>query len=136
MEQRVDNKEQESFEAKIALAMLKEHGVKVQKETKNLKKTKIYATIAFFVATAVSYNVFINLNWPEDASAKVLAIGALGWIVILFSESMGKFEGNMWSFGRIGTNITCESPGSILRLLGWIFIFLPIVIALLNLASR
>ena len=78
-------------------------------------------------------NIFLSLNWPPKASGKILGVGVTGLFIILFSESAGKYKGNLWLGGRIGTNVTEETPASALRFLGWIFIFVPIVIALLNL---
>jgi hypothetical protein len=136
MEKEANNKKQMPIEAELALCEVMQKGTETQKKSNNLRKIKIYATVIVTITTFCAANIFINLNWSSDVSAKILEIGLMGWFIILFSESIGKYKGTLWFYGRIGTNITEESPASVLRLLGWIFIFLPIAIALLCLINR
>lgn len=135
MEQQSSNQKQKSIEAEIALLQFKEQARESSRKVRSLMRTKIYAVIAFLLVTFSAANIFLNLNWPSKASSKILGIGVTGLFIILFSESAGKYKGNLWLMGRIGTNVTAETPASVLRLAGWIFIFIPIIVALLNLAS-
>jgi hypothetical protein len=134
MEQSLNNQKQNSVEAEIALLRFREQSVESYKKAERLKRVKIYAIIIFLLVNFFAGTIFSILNWPSEASSRILGISFTGLFIILLSENIGKYTGNLWLMGRIGTNITRETPASVLRFLGWVFIFMPILIALLNLA--
>lgn len=135
MKQEFKNEKQGSIEAEMALLQFKEKGREISTKIKSTRKTKTYATIVFLLVTFYSASIFSTLNWPSNARGKILGVGVAGLFIVLFSESAGKYKGNMWLVGRIGTKITEETPAGVLRFLGWFFIFIPLVIALINLVS-
>lgn len=136
MKQQLDNQKQNSIEAEIALLRFKEQGGETSIKIESTRKIKIHATIILILALFFSVSIFLYLKWPSNAIGRILGVGLTGWFMILFSENIGKYKGNLWLMGRIGTRITEETPNGALRLVGWIFIFVPVVIALLNLISK
>ena len=59
-----------------------------------------------------------------EIACKTLAFVILPLTCVWFSEAMGNYTGMMGSMP-----INQESPGVIVRLLGWVLLFLPIVFA-------
>lgn len=92
-----------------------------------MPKRKILAVlvaIAYLISSATT-------GWPTTFFGMLfLVLFSLPWI--LFSEQAGEYKGiASWRYGHF-VWITKESPPGMVEFMGWVFLFLPIVIYLLT----
>ena len=88
-----------------------------------LKKTSLVIAAVYLICA------LLLGGWVWFLITVALLIVAL--IMIWFGEEMGDYVGGFHRIGR--PYITKRSPGSLISLLGWIFLLLPIIVVLLKL---
>lgn len=94
-------------------------------------KRKLFAIIIFLAIFFSAPFVISEFGFDEDATGRIAGIAFIGLICVLFSEGLGSYTGPMWSVGRIGTHIGRTSPPGIVEFLGWILLFVLILVFLL-----
>jgi len=92
---------------------------------------KLFALLLFIAIFFFTPFVITKFGFDEGATGRIVGIALIGLLCVLFSEGFGSYTGPMWSVGRIGTRIDRPSPPGIIEFLGWIFLFIPILVFLL-----
>jgi hypothetical protein len=65
---------------------------------------------------------------PTDSLNKIEGLATLGLLILLASGRLSSYAGPSWPVGRFGQRINKPSPEIVLRMLGWILLFLVLMI--------
>jgi len=97
---------------------------------------KISSIFIFIIIFVAGFKVSELFGFDDDAVGRILNVSMIGLFCILFSQGFGSYIGPMWTIGRIGTRIDRQSPRGLLEVLGWILLFIPVVIFLIYYVTK
>ena len=89
----------------------------------------IFRVARFLSLILVGFSVAVALALGRiDAMYKMIPLIVFGLACIWYGDALGRITGFRW-FGTI--NISRETPGGLLRFLGWILLLLPLIVILM-----